>query len=115
MRYLKCLLGLLLFVVVILFTFKNTAPVSIQFIAERYLVEVPLALALYVAFLLGIVVTFLFGLPRRFGSFYERSHLKDENQRLKSLLTKAEQDLAQLKETTALTSTTESSAPTQNG
>ena len=59
MRYLVWILRLVIFIIVLLFALKNTAPVDVGFFADRTFHQVPLIVVMLVAFVLGVV----FGLP----------------------------------------------------
>lgn len=55
MRYLVWILRLAIFIVVLLFALKNTAPVDVGFFADRVFQGVPLIVVMLVAFVLGVV------------------------------------------------------------
>ncbi|MDY0308847.1 MAG: lipopolysaccharide assembly protein LapA domain-containing protein [Castellaniella sp.] len=54
MRYLVWILRLLIFVIVLLFALKNTAPVDVGLFADHVLSQVPLIVVMLVAFVLGV-------------------------------------------------------------
>lgn len=53
MRYLVWILRLAIFVIVLLFALKNTAPVDVGFFADQVFRQVPLIVVMLVAFVLG--------------------------------------------------------------
>ncbi|CAM5216971.1 Putative integral membrane protein OS=Castellaniella defragrans OX=75697 GN=HNR28_000870 PE=4 SV=1 [Castellaniella defragrans] len=55
MRYLVWILRLVIFVIVLLFALKNTAPVDVGFFADHSVHQVPLIVVMLIAFLLGLV------------------------------------------------------------
>lgn len=55
MRYLVWILRLAIFVAVLLFALKNTAPVDVGFFADRVFQGVPLIVVMLIAFILGVV------------------------------------------------------------
>ncbi|HEX7386702.1 MAG TPA: lipopolysaccharide assembly protein LapA domain-containing protein [Castellaniella sp.] len=55
MRYLVWILRLVIFVIVLLFALKNTAPVDVGFFAGHGVQQVPLIVVMLVAFLLGLI------------------------------------------------------------
>jgi len=54
MRYLVWILRLVIFVIVLLFALKNTAPVDVGFFADHSVHQVPLIVVMLIAFLLGL-------------------------------------------------------------
>ncbi|GAA0221251.1 lipopolysaccharide assembly protein LapA domain-containing protein [Castellaniella daejeonensis] len=54
MRYLVWILRLVIFVIVLLFALKNTAPVDVGLFADHVLSQVPLIVVMLVAFILGV-------------------------------------------------------------
>lgn len=75
LRYLSWLLRAFLFVVLLVFAVKNTAPVRLEFFFEHGW-EVPLVLLLLVFFTLGAVLGVLACLSRLFGQRREIVELK---------------------------------------
>lgn len=63
MRYLVWILRLIVFVVVLLFALKNTAPVDVNFFADHVISGVPLIVVMLVVFVLGAVFGLLITAP----------------------------------------------------
>jgi uncharacterized integral membrane protein len=55
MRYLVWILRLAIFVIVLLFALKNTAPVDVGFFGDHVLHQVPLIVVMLAAFVLGVI------------------------------------------------------------
>jgi uncharacterized integral membrane protein len=87
MRYLVWLLRLVIFIIVLLFALKNTAPVDVGFFADQVLHQVPLIVVMLVAFVLGVV----FGLLVAFSAVLRR---RREINRLRRELSRAQDALA---------------------
>ncbi|MGB6009144.1 LapA family protein [Castellaniella sp.] len=87
MRYLVWLLRLVIFIIVLLFALKNTAPVDVGFFADRVLHQVPLIVVMLVAFVLGVA----FGLLVAFSAVLRR---RREINRLRRELSRAQDSLA---------------------
>ncbi|MBV2180490.1 lipopolysaccharide assembly protein LapA domain-containing protein [Castellaniella sp. MT123] len=87
MRYLVWLLRLVIFVIVLLFALKNTAPVDVGFFSDRVLHQVPLIVVMLAAFVLGVV----FGLLVAFTAVLRR---RREINRLRRELSRAQDALA---------------------
>ncbi|MGA0583229.1 MAG: LapA family protein [Castellaniella sp.] len=54
MRYLVWILRLVIFVIVLLFALKNTAPVDVGLFADHVLRQIPLIVVMLTAFVLGV-------------------------------------------------------------
>ncbi|CAM5779086.1 LapA family protein [Castellaniella caeni] len=87
MRYLVWLLRLVIFVIVLLFALKNTAPVDVGFFADHVVQQVPLIVVMLAAFVLGLV----FGLLVAFSAVLRR---RREINRLRRELARAQDALA---------------------
>ncbi|MGB6241529.1 MAG: lipopolysaccharide assembly protein LapA domain-containing protein [Castellaniella sp.] len=87
MRYLVWLLRLVIFIIVLLFALKNTAPVDVGFFSDRVLHQVPLIVVMLVAFVLGVA----FGLLVAFSAVLRR---RREINRLRRELSRAQDALA---------------------
>ncbi|WP_322994524.1 LapA family protein [Castellaniella sp.] len=87
MRYLIWLLRLVIFIIVLLFALKNTAPVDVGFFADHVLQQVPLIVVMLVAFVLGAV----FGLLLAVSAVLRR---RREINRLRRELSRAQDALA---------------------
>ncbi|WP_417276548.1 LapA family protein [Castellaniella sp.] len=87
MRYLVWLLRLVIFVIVLLFALKNTAPVDVGFFADHFIQQVPLIVVMLVAFVLGVA----FGLLVAFSAVLRR---RREINRLRRDLARAQGALA---------------------
>ena len=57
MRYLLWILRLIIFVVVLMFALKNTAPVDVKFFADQVITGVPLIVVMLAVFVLGASLT----------------------------------------------------------
>lgn len=109
MRYLIWALRLIIFVLVLLFAVKNTAPIAVNLYGDVTLPAVPLVVVLLVTFVAGALYMYLLSLPTRYRQNREVSRLKGEVKHLQSDLKIAtnQQQVAQQ----ALSSAT-ASAPT---
>ncbi|MFT0533316.1 LapA family protein [Castellaniella hirudinis] len=87
MRYLIWLLRLVIFIIVLLFALKNTAPVDVGLFADHVLQQVPLIVVMLVAFVLGAV----FGLLLAVSAILRR---RREINRLRRELARAQETLA---------------------
>lgn len=86
MRYVVWLLRLVIFIIVLLFALKNTAPVDVGFFADHVVRQVPLIVVMLAAFALGL----LFGLLAAATALYRR---RREINRLRRELARAEEAL----------------------
>lgn len=84
MRYIIWGLRLLIFILVLLFAVKNTAPVSVNLYGDAVLSAVPLIIVLLLAFALGALCMYILTLPTRYRCGREISRLKGEVKRLQS-------------------------------
>lgn len=87
MRYLIWLLRLVIFIIVLLFALKNTAPVDVGFFADHVIQQIPLIVVMLVAFVLGAV----FGLLLAVSAVLRR---RREINRLRRELSRAQDALA---------------------
>lgn len=87
MRYIIWALRLVIFVLVLLFAVKNTAPVAVNLYGDVTLPAVPLVVVLLIAFILGALYMYLLTLPTRYRRNREISRLKGEVKHLQSDLT----------------------------
>lgn len=87
MRYLIWLLRLVIFIIVLLFALKNTAPVDVGFFADHVLRQIPLIVVMLVAFVLGTV----FGLLLAVSAVLRR---RREVNRLRRELARAQEALS---------------------
>lgn len=89
MRYVIWALRLIIFVLVLLFAVKNTAPIAVNLYGDVTLPAVPLVVVLLVAFVLGALYMYLLSLPTRYRRNREISRLKGEVKHLQSDLSMA--------------------------
>lgn len=82
MRYLVWVLRLVVFVVVLLFALKNTAPVDVNFFADHVISGVPLIVVMLVVFVLGAVFGLLITAPSMLRRRREAIRLRRELSRL---------------------------------
>ena len=110
MRYLIWALRLIIFVLVLLFAVKNTAPIAVNLYGDVTLPSVPLVVVLLIAFIAGALYMYLLTLPTRYRQSREVSRLKSEVKHLQSDLTIAanQQRLAQQSLSSSDTSSTSS-------
>lgn len=87
MRYLIWALRLIIFVLVLLFAVKNTAPIAVNLYGDVTLPSVPLVVVLLIAFIAGALYMYLLTLPTRYRQSREVSRLKSEVKHLQSDLT----------------------------
>lgn len=88
MRYLVWILRLVVFIIVLLFALKNTAPVDVGFFGGHMVQQVPLIVVMLAAFVLGLV----FGLLVAATALLKR---RREINRLRRELTRAQEALPQ--------------------
>lgn len=94
MRYLVWILRLVIFIVVLLFALKNTAPVDVGFFADQVFRDVPLIVVMLIAFVLGVA----FGLLVAATALLRR---RREVGRLRRELARAQDELRHPHETAA--------------
>lgn len=82
MRYLVWILRLVIFVVVLLFALKNTAPVDVRFFADHVISGVPLIVVMLAVFILGAVFGLLIMAPAMMRRRREAARLRRELTRL---------------------------------
>ncbi|SRR5690606_36981224 len=82
MRYLVWILRLIVFVVVLLFALKNTAPVDVGFFADHVISGVPLIVVMLVTFVLGALFGLLITAPAIVSRRREAARLRRELARL---------------------------------
>jgi uncharacterized integral membrane protein len=82
MRYLLWIIRLIIFVVVLMFALKNTAPVDVRFFADHVMTGVPLIVVMLAAFVLGIVFALAVALPSLVRRRREAARLRRELARL---------------------------------
>jgi len=78
MRYLVWILRLVIFVVVLLFALKNTAPVDVRFFADHVISGVPLIVVMLAVFILGAVFGLLIMAPPMMCRRREAARLRRE-------------------------------------
>ena len=76
MRYVMWAIKLVIFAVVVLFAFKNMAPVDVQLIGAAQIVSVPLVVVMLVAFVVGTLLGVLLMLPSTWRRRREAGRLK---------------------------------------
>ncbi|UOD49808.1 LapA family protein [Orrella daihaiensis] len=76
MRYVWWAIKLAVFAVVVLFAYKNMAPVDVQFLGNTQFVGVPLVIVMLVAFVLGTVLGVFLMLPSTWRRRREAGRLK---------------------------------------
>lgn len=81
MRYLMWAVKLAVFAVVVLFAYKNMAPVDVQFLGSTQFVGVPLVVVMLVAFVLGTVLGVFLMLPSTWRRRREAGRLKRDLQK----------------------------------
>lgn len=86
MRYLVWILRLVIFIIVLLFALKNTAPVDVGLFADRVFSQIPLIVVMLAAFVLGAI----FGLLMAATSMLRR---RREINRLRRELARAQEAL----------------------
>lgn len=102
MRYLAWALRLIVFVVVLLFALKNTEPVTIGFIGGVSITDVPLIMALVVAFFAGAICIYVFSLSGRFAQSRQISQLKYDLQQLQNSVEAGKKTTEEKSNTTAI-------------
>ena len=86
MRYLVWILRLVIFIIVLLFALKNTAPVDVGFFAGRSLHQVPLIVVMLAAFVLGLAFGLLAAAMAMLRRRREINRLKPELARAQDML-----------------------------
>lgn len=81
MRYVMWALKLAVFAVVVLFAYKNMAPVDVQFLGSTQFVGVPLVVVMLVAFVLGTFLGVFLMLPSTWRRRREAGRLKRDLQK----------------------------------
>jgi lipopolysaccharide assembly protein A len=76
MRYVLWAIKLVVFAVVVLFAYKNMAPVDVQFFGDMQFVSVPLVIVILIAFVLGTVLGVFLMLPSTWRGRREAGRLK---------------------------------------
>lgn len=76
MRYVMWALKLLVFIVVVLFAYKNMSPVDVQFLGNMQFAGVPLVVVMLVAFVLGTLLGVFLMLPSTWRRRREAGKLK---------------------------------------
>lgn len=76
MRYIMWAIKLLVFAVVVLFAYKNMAPVDVQLFGSAQIVSVPLVVVMLVAFVAGTLLGVLLMLPSTWRRRREAGRLK---------------------------------------
>lgn len=81
MRYVIWAVKLVVFAVVVLFAYKNMAPVDVQFLGNTQFVGVPLVVVMLVAFVLGTLLGVFLMLPSTWRRRREAGRLKRDLQK----------------------------------
>lgn len=81
MRYVIWAVKLVVFAVVVLFAYKNMAPVDVQFLGSTQFVGVPLVVVMLVAFVLGTLLGVFLMLPSTWRRRREAGRLKRDLQK----------------------------------
>jgi uncharacterized integral membrane protein len=81
MRYIVWAIKLILFAVVVLFAYKNMAPVHVEFFGSIDFPEVPLVVVMLVAFVLGTLLGVFLMLPSTWRRGREAGRLKRDLQK----------------------------------
>ena len=76
MRYVMWAIKLVIFAVVVLFAYKNMAPVDVQLFGAAQIISVPLVVVMVVAFVAGTLLGVLLMLPSTWRRRREASQLK---------------------------------------
>lgn len=76
MRYVMWAIKIVVFAVVVLFAYKNMAPVDVQFLGNTQFVGVPLVVVMLVAFVLGTLLGVFLMLPSTWRRRREAGKLK---------------------------------------
>ena len=82
MRYVMWAIKLVVFAVVVLFAYKNMAPVDVQFLGNMQFVAVPLVVVMLVAFVLGTLLGVVLMLPSTWRRRREAGRLKRDLQKV---------------------------------
>ena len=84
MRYLVWALRLIVFVVVLMFALKNTAPVAVAFFGVYEIASVPLIVVMLTTFVLGAVFGLLLTVPASIRRRREAAKLRRELDRIQA-------------------------------
>ena len=84
MRYLVWALRLIVFVVVLMFALKNTAPVAVAFFGDYAIPSVPLIVVMLTTFVLGALFGLLLTVPASIRRRREATKLRRELDRLQA-------------------------------
>jgi uncharacterized integral membrane protein len=88
MRYLAWAIKLVIFVLVVLFAYKNTAPVEVVFFDGVFWSDVPLIVVMLVTFVLGALLGVLVMLPSTWRGRREAGRLRKDLNKVQSLVAK---------------------------
>lgn len=88
MRYLAWAIKLLVFVLVVLFAYKNTAPVEVVFFDGVLWSDVPLIVVMLVTFALGGLLGVVIMLPSTWRGRREAGRLRKDLNKVQSLVSK---------------------------
>lgn len=89
MRYVMWAIKLLVFAVVVLFAYKNMAPVDVQFLGNIQFTSVPLVVVMLVAFVLGTILGVVLMLPSTWRRRREAGRLKRDLQQAQKATARA--------------------------
>lgn len=84
MRYLVWALRLIVFVVVLMFALKNTAPVAVEFFGDFAISSVPLIVVMLTTFVLGALFGLLLTVPASIRRRREATRLRKELDRIQA-------------------------------
>jgi len=84
MRYLAWAIRLIVFVLVVLFAYKNMGPVDVVFFDGLRLSGVPLILVILIAFVIGTLLGVVLMVPQSWSRWRESSKLKRDLSRAQS-------------------------------